>query len=476
MLSGLRASSRTIGFQLAFWYSAIFIASSLILFFVTFFSLKFSFRQNDRKLIQSEMEDYVADFRMGGSSRLERALSEIRFKDSTGQDLFFVRLTDAKKGTVFLSIPRQWPAPDLERLDTGQTENKGPWSSISSNGVKNTYEILSKPITPGLILQVGKLTVNSQELIARFRAIFLKILIPVFITGFAGGMLLTFRALRPIRYLINATRQIIGTGEINARVPVGDSKDELQELSRLFNTMLEKIEKLIKGMREGLDNVAHDLRTPITRIRAGAEMALRSEASPDTLKSALADSIEEADRILTMLNTVMDISEAETGAMLLNLQDVDLPALINEVTDLYSYVAEEKNVAIRASFTGNMQVLADKNRIQQAIANLLDNAVKYTDCGGSVEIQTSRENQSAVIQITDTGAGIQPQDLPKIWDRLYRGDKSRSQRGLGLGLSLVKAIILAHKGRVEVSSAPGEGSVFTVYIPANPKTDNIADL
>ena len=466
MFSKVKPSWNTIGFQLAFWYSAIFIASSLILFFVTFFSLKFSFRQNDRKLVQSEMEDYIADFRLGGSSRLERALAEIRFKDATGDDAFFVRLMDAKKGMVFLSVPRQWPAPDLKRLDAELASNKGPWSFISSNGVKNTYEILSMPISPNLILQVGKLTVNSQELMDRFRSIFLKILIPVFMTGFAGGLFLTFRALRPIRYLINTTRLIIDTGEINSRVPAGGRGDELQELSRLFNTMLEKTEKLIKGMREGLDNVAHDLRTPITRIRGAAEMALGSGGNPDDLKSALADCVEEADRILTMLNTVMDISEAETGAMLLNLQDVEIPALINEITDLYSYVAEEKGIAVRASFLDNPHALADRNRLQQAIANLLDNAIKYTASGGTVDIHVFRERQNAVVRIMDTGAGIQPDDIPKIWDRLYRGDKSRSQRGLGLGLSLVRAIVLAHRGRVEVSSSPGKGSVFTVYIPA----------
>ncbi len=465
MLSKVNSYRKTTGFKLTFWYSAIFIASSLILLFFTYFSLKLSIRQNDHKLIQSEMEDYVADFRIGGISRLERALGEIKYKDSSGEDLFLVRLSDAKKDAVFLSIPQQWPAPDLKQLEEGPAKNKAGWSFIPSGGVKNTYEIFSKPLSPGLILQVGKLTVNSQELMGHFRAIFLQIIIPIFLIGFAGGVFLTFRALRPIRYLVNTMRLIIDTGEINARVPSGGRNDELQDLSRLFNAMLEKIEKLIKGMREGLDNVAHDLRTPITRIRGSAEMALRSEDNPENLKSALADCIEESDRILTMLNTIMDISEAETGAMLLNLQNVKISALIDEVTDLYSYVAEEKNISIRTSLQEGLQSVADRNRLQQAIANLLDNAVKYTPPGGGIDIQAFQEDQDTIIRIKDTGAGILPQELPKIWDRLYRGDKSRSQRGLGLGLSLVKAIIHAHKGHVEVASVSGEGSIFTVYIP-----------
>ncbi|MDA8090071.1 MAG: HAMP domain-containing sensor histidine kinase [Nitrospiraceae bacterium] len=414
------------------------------------------------------MEDYVSDFQIGGVVKLERDLAEIKYKDSSGEDLFIVRLSNIKNDTVFLSIPQQWPKPDFKQAEDGAWKDRAPWSFVPSNGVKNTYEIFSKPLSTDLILQVGKLTSNSKELIEHFRAIFLQILIPIFLIGVAGGLFFTFRALRPIRYLINTTRLIIDTGEISSRVPTGGRNDELKELSRLFNTMLEKIENLIRGMREGLDNVAHDLRTPITRIRGSAEMSLRSEDNPDILKSTLADCIEETDRILTMLNTIMDISEAETGTMRLNLQNVKIAALINEVTDLYSYIAEEKNILIRTELQDELNLVADRNRLQQAIANLLDNAIKYTPAGGCIDIQTFQEYQNVIIRIKDNGIGVYPQELPKIWDRLYRGDKSRSQRGLGLGLSLVKAIIQAHKGHVEVSSVSGEGSVFTVYIPGKP--------
>ena len=465
MFSRLDSARKTIGFKLLFWYSAIFIASSLVLIFFTYFSIRYSIKRNDHKLIQSEMEDYIADFRLGGISRLDRALGEIKFKDVTSTDLFLVRLANSRDATLFQSIPQRWPAPDLKQLGKDVGKKDARWSNIPSNGVRNTYEVLSKPLSRDLILQVGILTVNAIELMAHFRAVFMQIMIPIFMIGFIGGLFLTFRTLRPIRYLVNTTRLIIDTGEINARVPEGGSNDELKELSRLFNTMLEKIENLVKGMREGLDNVAHDLRTPITRIRGGAEMALRTEDSPDNLRGALADCIEEADRILTMLNTIMDISEAETGTMRLNLENVNISTLITEIIDLYSYIAEEKNISVRAELQEGLILVADRNRLQQAIANLLDNAIKYTPAGGVINIQTAQEHQNIIVRIKDTGVGIHPQELPKIWDRLYRGDKSRSQRGLGLGLSLVKAIILAHRGHVEVSSISGESSVFTAYIP-----------
>jgi signal transduction histidine kinase len=461
--------SRKIGFHLTSWYSAILILNSLILFVLIYISLDFSLQQKDKKIIQSETEDYKAAFENGGINRLTSELNEMKAEiDPTGEDTFFVRLAGAGNITVFLYIPAKWPSPDLKRLEEISGEGNEQWSYVPANDAKNIYEIFSKRLSTDLVLQVGKPTRTRKRILTHFRSIFVQTVIPIVIVGFAGGLLLASRALRPIRYLIKTTGVIIDTGKITARVPTGTRDDELGELSRLFNTMLEKIESLIKGMREGLDNVAHDFRTPLTRIRINAEMALHSEDDIDDLRGVLVNCIEEVDWMLTMLNTLMDISEAETGTMKLALKDEKVSSLIGEVIDLYSYASEEKNIVIKATLPEVLCVVADRNRLQQAIANLLDNAIKYTPAGGAIDIQASREHQHIVISIKDTGIGISPAELPRIWDRLYRGDKSRSQRGLGLGLSLVKAIIQAHKGHVVVSSEPDKGSTFVVYIPSEP--------
>jgi len=169
-----------------------------------------------------------------------------------------------------------------------------------------------------------------------------------------------------------------------------------------------------------------------------------------------------------MLNTLMDISEAETGTMKLDWEEVDLVSLINEATDLYSYVAEEKKISVRTFLPKELYLTADPNRLRQVLSNLIDNAVKYTTSSGSIDIEAFQKDQQVGITIKDTGIGIPPEEVPRIWDRLYRGDKSRSQRGIGLGLSLVKAIVQAHRGQVEVSSTANRGSSFTVYIPQKP--------
>jgi len=319
----------------------------------------------------------------------------------------------------------------------------------------------------GTLVQVGKSTDAREALLARFRAVLGLVTLTIVVVALTGGFIVTRSAVRPIRRLTRAVARIVSTGRTDERVPLpgGGTGDAIDELTRLFNAMLDRIEGLVTAMRGALDNVSHDLRTPLTRLRGTAEMALVSSPDPDRCRDALADCLEESDRVLVMLNTLMDISEAESGAMHLRRDAVELGEVVSRAVTLYRDVADAKGIALTAHTAAGVVVAADRTRLEQVAANLIDNALKYTPPGGRVDVEVLADGGRARIRVRDTGLGIRPDELPRIWDRLFRGDTSRSERGLGLGLSLVKAVVEAHGGTVEVESEPGQGSVFTISLP-----------
>lgn len=440
-------------------FALLFLLCASVLFLTVDTLLSRAQLEKDQQLISSFIESYQRLEQQAGLHKLELVMT--RDEPYFQRSAMRVELQDAKAQQRLLIHPESWGGSPI--ADTKTIGSDGLWqeATLIDSDIRLLFRTVE--LSDGSVLSIGQSVAPRLAELKRYRVLMLQVMLPLLLFGLLLSAYMNWRLLRPVHDLIDTVRSL-SASDLKARVQVRNPRSELGELTQLFNQMLSQIERVITGMQHSLDAVGHDLRTPLARMRLSVESALSRPDDAD-LREALLDCAEESERIDTMLRTLMDISEAESGILKLHLQPLKLADLVEQTVELYRYIAEDKGIHLEIMPTSDSRMVADPVRLRQVLGNLLDNAIKYTENGGCVQIHWTLTADGIMFEVADNGIGISIEDQQRVFERLYRADKSRNEPGMGLGLSLVKAVVEAHCGEIRLISQVGQGCRVQVELP-----------
>jgi heavy metal sensor kinase len=460
---------RLLAFRLTVWYSVVVAVAAAASFAISYAAVLSAIRSRTDADLAREADRCSDALRTEGLRGLARRFEQDALASGTN-DIFFSAF-DVRGHRVANSDLSSWsgtqipPIPALPSAGSDWTVRSTSRNVYGGAGHHQSVRVLTTPIANGqLLLQVGMSVQDDQRVADQVRQVVSLIMIGMLVLAVGVGWVLARRALAGVQR-VTSTANDISRGALGYRVPISGRNDEVDQLAATINRMLVRIQTVVEEMEATNDNIAHELRSPVTRIRGLAETTLTARPSLENYQVMAASTIDECDRLLAMINTMLDIAEAEAGVMNLTQGSVDLSALLRQAAELFDPVAAERGIHLQLNLNGPVQVRGDVQRLQRVVANLVDNAIKYADSGGRIWLAAAANGENASISVGNTGPGISDRDLPHIFKRFYRSDPSRSQQGNGLGLSLAQAIVRAHGGTVTVESVRGEQTVFVVSLP-----------
>ncbi|HTW51926.1 MAG TPA: HAMP domain-containing sensor histidine kinase [Stellaceae bacterium] len=454
LLSYLRRLVRTHAFRLASLYFIVFAVSVLgVLFFVYWMSADFIERQTQATL-DAEIAGLAEQYAQRGLSGLVQIVAA-RSAGDRGDGMLYL-VTDGSGHPLAGNITG-WPE--------GTPVAAGPVAfnvQMKIKGVTQTQPAQGALIVipDGYRLLVARDISDAARYRERIKMTLLWSGLVALVVGVIGGAVMSRNLLRRVEQVNRTAERVMG-GNLSDRVPLRGSRDEFDQLAANLNNMLDQIERLMAGMREVSDNIAHDLRTPLARLRARLELSLIGSNSTNGLEDgaqaeAVRAAIDEADRLLATFNALLNIAEAESGARRNEAEPLDLAQTARAAAELYEPVAEEKGCALKIDVEPGIMIRGDRHLLSQAVANLLDNALKYG--GGEVLLSAHQQDGRAALEVSDTGPGIPEEERDVVFDRFVRLEPSRSTPGNGLGLSLVRAVARLHNGTVALGEVdPGSG-------------------
>lgn len=455
---------RTVSSRLALWYAVLFAAASLFSFMAAYLMLSSTLSQRADEELLAELREFEMLYL---SSNREVMRDVIMHEgESEGITRIFLRVTTPEDTLIASSDMGSWrdvPKPDAAPVTTEAVRFETFTSRDHPSGVRMAH----LKMEDGSVITIGMTLEGDKAFLNAFTEISMTAMAVAIIAGSIMGWYVSRKAMlgfERVRFAASG----IGREDTSTRVPLGEEGLEIQRLATTFNAMLDRIESLISELKDVTDNIAHELRSPLTRIRGIAESILTSDPDKQDSREMAAVIIEECDLLGGIINTMLEIAETDSGVAHLATERVDMGELLRKAHDLFLPVAEDKGISFELDIPGpGFFVTGDTIRLQRCMSNLLDNALKFTPEGGRVVISARDLSGRMEVAVADTGSGIEEEDLPHIFEKFFRSDKSRATPGNGLGLSLVQSVIKAHGGDISVSSARGQGTTFTVTLPAS---------
>jgi signal transduction histidine kinase len=453
-VSGLPRLLRTAPFRLSALYISLFsIAVALALLYIYWNTRVLLARELDRS-VQTEVQVLLENYRKGGLNALKNALDER--SNPSGNSLYLLTDGEGRRlaGNMSVVSTALWNA--VGRIEFAYTR-------LGSHGPESRKAYAAAVRLPGdNRLLVGRDIEDRSALEGVILSAFFWGLGFIAIVGLGGGLLVSRSILSRIDVVAGAARSIMG-GNLSGRIPVTGGADEFDRLSGSLNSMLDRIEELMLGLKQVSDNIAHDLKTPLHRLRTRAETALRGEPSPEKLRETLSAIIEESDSLIQTFDALLSIARLEAGSRSETFGAFNLSEAVRDVCELYEPLAEEQGLAFQIADMPSLAINGEKQLVMQAVANLLDNAIKYATpaCGAAegagapasrdravISVSVEDRDDFAEIVVADRGPGVPPEDRERVFQRFMRLQPSRSVPGSGLGLSLVAAVARLHSGMV----------------------------
>jgi heavy metal sensor kinase len=462
----IRKPTRTLAFRLTLWYAVVFILSAAVAFaFFYILIVRIINQRTDADLLASANR-LGQIYAMEGADLLHRA-AMLQIQAAGEQQMFFRLFYPS--GIFFASSNlTYWRDIGIDRKAVDailELDEPHAFATQALPARPHHARVVYKPIGGGVVLQLGYSLESESMLLRTFQRTFMMTMAGLLFLAIGVGGFMARRALSGVASVTRTARQI-SEDDLDTRVPVRHRHDEIDQLAVTFNQMLDRIQQLVGGIRQMNDNIAHDLRSPITRIRGLAEVTLHNGAGMDDYAQMAASTIEECDRLLHMINTMLAISRTESGVDPKSCQTVDMAALVHEACRLFQPLSEDKEIVLTCETEAQCPVRGNESLLQRMVANLIDNAIKYTPFQGEIRVRVVCANESVRTMVQDNGPGIAPMHQERVFSRFYRADQSRSPSGAGLGLTLARAIAQAHGGEITLDSRPGTGCTFEVSLPA----------